>query len=92
MRVRRPGGAPFRSSVGDVVLIKGNGWPDASGAVSEGDLHAAGVGAVHRAPARAPCGNRALLVIDRLADLTSDDERARARRTREAARVVRLGD
>lgn len=80
----------FRSRVGDVVLMKGNGWPDASGVVSSGDLFASGSGAVHRAPARSPKGNRVLLVIDRMSDTVSDDERSRARRTREAARVVRL--
>ena len=89
-RVRSRRGSLFRSRVGDVVLIKGNGWPDASGVVSEGDLFASGAGAVHRAPARAPKGNRVLLVIDRLADTSSDDESKIAKRTREAARVVRL--
>jgi hypothetical protein len=89
-RVRKRGGVPYRSRVGEVMLIKGNGWPDASGAVAEGDLFASGTGAVHRAPAREPTNGRALLIIDRLMDTLSDDERSRARRTREAARVVRL--
>ena len=86
----RRGAPPFRSRVGDILLLKGNGWPDASGSVSDGDLFASGTGAVHRAPARPPKGCRVLLVIDRLADTGTDDERSRARRTREAARVVRL--
>ncbi|KAL1524160.1 hypothetical protein AB1Y20_019069 [Prymnesium parvum] len=89
-RVRRPKSALFQCRAGDVLLMKGNGWPDASGHVRPGDLFASGIGAVHRAPARPPKDNRVLLVIDRMTDIASDDERSRARRTREAARVVRF--
>lgn len=80
----------MRTRVGDILLMKGNGWPDASGQTFAGDLFASGMGAVHRAPSRSPKGNRVLLVIDRMLDMATDDERSRARRTREAARIVRL--